>query len=177
MDEGTLVKILRELSFRFKKVYIVIDALNESRSVKEVLQLVQDVREWDHPELHLTVTSRQLPEIEATLTSLVTNKVCLQESGMKSDIELYIDGKFATDKRLAKWPVDIRSQIKAKLLEPDCGVYVYLAAVKISLTLLDSNGLYANSTCYSDVFPSPQSGKPSRLAFRQTWKPLMTISG
>lgn len=132
MDEGTLVKILRELSFGFKKVYIVIDALNESRSVEQVLQLVQDVREWDHPELHLAVTSRQLPEIEATLNSLVTNKVCLQTSGMKSDIEIYIDGKFATDKRLAKWPADIRAQIKKALLEPECGVYVDLSITQFT---------------------------------------------
>jgi hypothetical protein len=122
MDDGALTTILHDLSFGFKKVYIVMDALNESRNVEEVLRFVQTVREWDHPELHLAVTSRRLPTIEATLSSLVTNKVCLHESGMKGDIALYIDGKFANDRRFAKWPSDILSEIRTKLLEPDCGV-------------------------------------------------------
>jgi hypothetical protein len=122
MDEESLTKIFRELAFTFKKVYIVMDALNEARDVEEVLEFVETLKEWNHPELHVTVTSRQLPEIEATLGSLVTDKVCLHESGMKGDIVLYIDGKFRDEKRLSKWPTDIRDQIKIKLLEPKCGV-------------------------------------------------------
>jgi hypothetical protein len=120
IDDAALIVLFKELALGFEEVYIVVDALNESIDVEEVLNFMQTIQDWKHPMLHLAVTSRQLPEIEASLRGLVTNKIRLHDSNMKGDIALYIDRKLGTDKRMSKWPTEIKLQIKPKLLEPEC---------------------------------------------------------
>jgi len=71
--------------------------------VDEVLELIATIEGWDLSRFHLLVTSRQLPNIEETLTDLVTSKVCLQDSSMNENITIYITEKLEHDKVLAKW--------------------------------------------------------------------------
>lgn len=179
IDDVALTKLFRELVLSFQEMYIIVDALNESNEVDQVVELMQAIQDWKHPNLHLAVTSRQLPEIEASLRDLVTNKVCLHEAGMKEDIGLYIDEKFRTDKKLSKWPADIKSQIKLKLLEAKCGMYVFLSAISYypADELLGSNGLYVNSTCCSVLYQCPPSAKSLALVFPTVWIRLTTTSG
>ena len=80
------------------------------------------IQSWELSYLHLTVTSRQLPEIEESLADLVTDKICLHDSKLNKDIILYVADKLENDKTLAKWPIEIKLQIQTKLLAEQDGM-------------------------------------------------------
>jgi hypothetical protein len=122
IDEENLLGTLRNLILIFHNVYIILDALDESVDCEEILLFINSVHGWDLSRLHLLVTSRQLPDIEESLTDLATEKICLQDSKMKEDIILYIADKLENDKSLSKFPPEIRLQIQKKLLQGGDGM-------------------------------------------------------
>jgi len=96
--------------------------LDESSDCGEILQLIHTIEDWDIQRLHLAVTSRQLPEIEESLSELVTEKICLHDSKLNDDIIIYVADKLQNDKTLAKWPPEVRLQIQNKLLNEEGGM-------------------------------------------------------
>jgi hypothetical protein len=122
VEEQALIATLRNLVLMFHNVYLVFDALDESTNCEEVLELIHTIQSWELSYLHLTVASRQLPEIEESLADLVTDKICLRDSELNKDITLYVTDKLENDKTLAKWPIEIKLQIQAKLLAEQYGM-------------------------------------------------------
>jgi hypothetical protein len=122
VEEQALIATLRNLVLVFHDVYLVFDALDESTNCEEVLELIHMIQSWELSYLHLTVTSRQLPEIEESLADLVTDKICLHDSKLNKDIILYVADKLENDKTLAKWPIEIKLQIQTKLLAEQDGM-------------------------------------------------------
>ncbi|KAH9215941.1 hypothetical protein DL95DRAFT_445710 [Leptodontidium sp. 2 PMI_412] len=125
-SDETHCTVLRNLILTFHNVYIVFDALDESSDCEEILQFIHTMREWDLGRLHILTTSRQLTEIEESLTALVTDKICLQDAAKNEDIVLYVADKLQNDKKLSKWPPDIRMQIQGKLLEEEGGMFQWV---------------------------------------------------
>lgn len=122
VDNHVLIATLRSLVLTFHNAYIVFDALDERSDCEEILQFIHAIEDWDIERLHLAVTSRQLPEIEESLSGLVTEKICLHDSKLNEDIVLYVADKLQNDKTLAKWPPEIRLQIQNKLLDEEGGM-------------------------------------------------------
>jgi hypothetical protein len=122
VEEQALTATLRNMVLVYHDVYLVFDALDESTNCEEVLELIHMIQSWELSYLHLTVTSRQLPEIEESLADLITDKICLHDSELNKDIILYVADKLENDKTLAKWPIDIKLQIQAKLLAEQDGM-------------------------------------------------------
>jgi hypothetical protein len=120
--EAVLTETFRDLVLMFHNVYIIFDALDESSNSEDILRFFKTTQDWELSRLHLLATSRQLTEIEETLNDLVTDKLCLQDSKMNSDILDFIVGQLATDKKLAKWPPEIREQIQERLLKDEDGM-------------------------------------------------------
>lgn len=112
----SLKEVLRDLILISGEVFLVVDALDESMMRDEILQLIQAIQQWEIPQLHLLVTSRQLSDIEDSFADLTTHKICLQESARNADIAIYVKNRFQNDKTLTKWPKDIRFEIEKKLL-------------------------------------------------------------
>ncbi|KAH7324057.1 hypothetical protein BKA65DRAFT_598554 [Rhexocercosporidium sp. MPI-PUGE-AT-0058] len=124
--DQALTTVLRNLIVTFHNIYIIFDALDESSDCEEILQFIHTMREWDLASLHILTTSRQLTEIEESLTNIVTDKICLQDAALNEDIVLYVVDKLQNDKRLSKWPPDIRLQIQTKLLEEEGGMFQWV---------------------------------------------------
>lgn len=122
IDEESLLGTLRNLILTFHNVYIVLDGLDESYDCQEILNFIHSIHGWDLSRLHLLVTSRQLADIEDSLTDLATEKISLQDSEMNEDILLYVADKLENDKSLSRFPPDIRLQIQNKLLEGEDGM-------------------------------------------------------
>lgn len=122
VGDDALTKTLRNLMSSFHHVYFILDALDESSNCGEVLQFINTVQDWKFSQLHLMVTSRQLSEIEESLADLAPDKICLQESPLNEDITIYITETFANDKIFAKWPAEIRVQIRDKLIMEEGGM-------------------------------------------------------
>ena len=122
VEERALIATLRNLVLLFHNVYLVFDALDESTNCEEVLELIHKIQSWELSYLHLTVTSRQLPEIEESLADLVTDRICLHDSKLNKDVILYVADKLENDKILAKLSSETKGQIRSKLLAEQAGM-------------------------------------------------------
>ena len=99
----------------FSVVYIILDALDECSELDEMLQMLRDIHLWGAENLHILVTSRQLPEIENSLSEIVSDGLCLHGPCVDQDILLYIVERLKNDPKLAKWPPEVRDEIRITL--------------------------------------------------------------
>ncbi len=114
----SLVTVLRKLLQASRSVDIVIDAADECNERQNLLQLLEEIKQWNINGLHLLVTSRREKDIEDALNPLLSGRISLEKSAIESDIRDFIRHKVHSDgSKLLKWPVDIRSDIEMTLLE------------------------------------------------------------
>ncbi len=121
-----LVMYLRRLIERFRDVFIILDALDESPRDGprgHVLDTLEVMRKWGLQGLHLFVTSRNERDSYESFDPSI-NQVTIQNAGIDKDIAGFISGRLDTDRRLQKWR-KYRDKIQASLARRANGVYVY----------------------------------------------------
>jgi len=121
-----LVMYLRRLIERFRDVFIMLDALDESPRDGprgHVLDALEVMRKWGLQGLHLFVTSRNERDIYESFDPSII-QVTMQNAGIDKDIAGFISGRLDTDRRLQKWR-KYRDKIQASLARRANGVYVY----------------------------------------------------
>jgi len=101
------------------QVFLVIDALDEFARIgerDELLTLLEDIHSWSLPKVHLIVTSRPEPDIDAKLMPLrKPEAISIQGSQVQSDISLHIRSQLAEDPKLKKWPSEVKVGIEKAL--------------------------------------------------------------
>lgn len=100
-----LIDYLRRLIQRFRHVYIILDALDESPPNGprvRVLDALETIRNWGVQCLHLFFTSRDELDIRESLDLSPAHQIKMQNSGIDKDISDYISGRLDTDRRLQK---------------------------------------------------------------------------
>ena len=121
-----LMEYLRLLIERFKHVYIMLDALDESPRDGprgHVLDALETMRGWTLQGLHLFVTSRDERDIHEFFDLSTSQKVAMQNPGIDQDIANFISGRLNTDRSLQKWRKH-RDKIQNGLARRAKGVYV-----------------------------------------------------
>ncbi len=113
----SLVTVFHKLLEASRSVDIVVDAADECNQRQDLLQLLEEINKRNINGLHLLVTSRREKDIEDALDPLLSGRIPLEESGIESDIRVFIHHMVHSDKKLSKWPVDLRSDIETTLLE------------------------------------------------------------
>ena len=111
-------------------IYLVIDALDECpndsgipSSREKVLELVEELVKFCHPNLRLCITSRPELDIQTTLDPLTTQKVSLHdESGQKQDINYYVTVVVHSDRRMKTWRNDDKDTVIGDLTEKANGM-------------------------------------------------------
>ena len=105
--------------------YIILDALDECPKTstippprQEVLDLVDDLVCLKLPNLHICVTSRPEPDIQAVLEPLTVRPVSLHdESGQQEDISNYVVSTVESDRRTRRWRKEDKDLVKKTLAE------------------------------------------------------------
>lgn len=118
-----LLQMLLEFVQSFEQAYIVIDALDECSECQELMKFIEVVCSWGSTQFHIFVTSRQLPEIEVTIKDLATDCICLQESQITQDINMFVYQRLQSDRKFQKWPPDVRAEIQETLIMGAGGMY------------------------------------------------------
>ena len=121
---ATLIQYLSQLIQKFRQVYILIDALDESPRYKQrdrVLSALETMRRWNFANLHLLVTSRDEPDIRRSLRPAENEDITLHNPGIDGDIRDFISGHLTTE--LPEWH-KYHDRIQTKLAERAHGVYV-----------------------------------------------------
>jgi hypothetical protein len=117
-----LLSALSQVVSEFGRVYLAIDALDESTELEDMLSLLSDIRSWDEGHMHIIVTSRLESNIEDLLSTTATSSLCLDESVMTEDLSFYITSQLKEDSKLAKWPPDVQETIRHSLVEGSRGM-------------------------------------------------------
>ncbi|KAI9455952.1 hypothetical protein BJY52DRAFT_1121552 [Lactarius psammicola] len=120
-----MLTIARQMS-----IYLIVDALDECpdsfgipSSREQVLELVKELVELRHPNLHLCVTSRPEFDIYVALEPLATQQVSLHdESGQKQDIADYVSSVVRSDRRMKRWRDEDQNAVIEKLTEKADGM-------------------------------------------------------
>ena len=105
--------------------YIIMDALDECPITstipsprEEVVELVDELLGLHLPNLHICVTSRPEPDIQAVLEPLTTRPVSLHdESGQQEDIANYVASIVDSDRRTRRWRKEDKDLVIKTLTE------------------------------------------------------------
>jgi hypothetical protein len=112
--EGLTLTLQRMVS-DFHKSFIILDALDECKERKELLELIESIVNWKLEMLHLLATSRRENDIEETLAPLLTGQICIQSVLVDADIHIHIRERLQNDTKL-RWPEDVQIEIEEALV-------------------------------------------------------------
>ena len=121
-----LIIYLRRLIERFRDVFIMLDALDESPQDEprgHVLETLETMRKWGLQGLHLFFTSRNERDIDDFFDLSTNQRIAMQNSGIDKDIADFILGRLNTSQSLQKWG-KYRDKIQESLARRAKGVYV-----------------------------------------------------
>ena len=134
-DYGTpsvlvLVEYLRQAVTRCRHIYILLDILDESPLDilrAEVLLVIDTMRQWQLPSLHLLVTSRDVPDSRTLLQSPAlkqgVEEIWLKNDSIQRDISRFVAFQVDHDRQLQRWG-NHRNMIKSYLNQHAGGVSV-----------------------------------------------------
>ena len=122
-DLETLLKALIESS---KKIYIVLDALDECERREELLDFLEKAMEWKSEKLNLLMTGRRLKEFEDFFDGELDerSRLSIQNEEVDEDIRSYIHGKLQSDRRFKRWQrqPEVQEEIESKLMKKSDGM-------------------------------------------------------
>lgn len=123
-SEDLLLQTLRKFLERFQDSYILLDALDEcprDHGREVVLRVIQEIRDWRLPTVHLLVTSRDQLDIRRSLNPSYNSDLSMKNSGVDRDVLDFISYQLEHDNKLQKWQVR-QSEIQNKLTQDAQGV-------------------------------------------------------
>ncbi|EXJ88027.1 hypothetical protein A1O1_04954 [Capronia coronata CBS 617.96] len=124
-----LLEYLRQAVARCRHTYILLDALDESPKDiprAEVLSVIDTMRQWQLPGLHLLVTSRDVPDIRTNLQFPTVKQgvehISLRNDSIQQDISRFVTFQVDHDRQLQRLS-DYREKIKSHLIQHTDGVF------------------------------------------------------
>ncbi|KAJ5727670.1 hypothetical protein N7493_005490 [Penicillium malachiteum] len=125
--EALLAYIKRILN-RFGDCYILIDAIDESprgREREAVLRVLQTIRNWSLPSLHLIVTSRDELDIRKSLDPSPDQNIVMKSSDIDKDIVKFVSYQLSNEPKLQRWKAR-HEDIEVKLTTMAGGIFRYV---------------------------------------------------
>ncbi|KAJ9298846.1 hypothetical protein DTO271G3_3088 [Paecilomyces variotii] len=129
-EEPTTEKLataLYELLARFKKTYLIVDALDECCEQDDMIDLMSTLRGSHEWVANLFVTSRKERLIEDRLTSLTDLSVSLDNPEVNSDIRTLVNNVLASDPKLKRRPTTLKEEIRRALVQGANGMFRWAA--------------------------------------------------
>jgi hypothetical protein len=132
-SDRIMVECLREMLTLLDAqgpTYIILDALDECPKTstippprEEVLEFVDELVGLQLPNLHICVTSRPEPDIQAVLKLLTARPVSLHdETGQQEDIANYVASVVDSDRRTRRWRKEDKDMVIKTLTEKADGM-------------------------------------------------------
>ena len=103
----TLGKVIRA----FDKIFIFVDAVDESLERENLLRVLQDLATNSRFEnVRLLLTSREYVDIEDAMSNISTS-ISMRNDFLDQDIALYVRSQLSTHRKLKRWPDQIREAV------------------------------------------------------------------
>ncbi|KAK5405278.1 hypothetical protein LTR06_008973 [Exophiala xenobiotica] len=114
-DTAVLLEVLHEVLDCFDRVYVAVDALDESQSRQNLLDvlnvLVTDLR---FGKIQLLATSREYSDIKLKMDR-VSRSLSMSNCFVEADIRIYVAAKVASEAKFQRWPSDLRIEVETTL--------------------------------------------------------------
>ena len=113
---GEATSMLADALRKFPKVYMIVDALNESKQSALMFSTLWDLRQG-HEGLRILFSSTEellLPAMQRA--SRLLNTVSMTSALVDDDIRLYVESCLACNERLRRLPGALKDNIRSKLL-------------------------------------------------------------
>lgn len=117
-----LLNMLDRFLLVYNKIYLVIDAMDESTEQDRALQFAVNLLARQSARVSILITSRRERSIEQALDNAATQVVPITAKVTGSDIRLHIQRKLGEDPRFQKWPEALRTDIEASLTTDASGM-------------------------------------------------------
>ncbi|CAP94665.1 Pc18g04410 [Penicillium rubens Wisconsin 54-1255] len=121
-----LLQTLRGFLDRSQDSYILLDALDECPrdcGREDVLGVIQAIRGWRLPSVHLLVTSRDQLDIRESLNPSNCHDLSMKNAANDKDIADFVFDQLNHDTKLQRWKAR-HGEIQSKLIHGAQGVYV-----------------------------------------------------
>lgn len=117
LPDTELTKVLTSILSQFQSSTIVIDALDECREQREVMEKLALLIGESCINTRILVTSRKERDIELGLKTMITDQVALQGSVVKNDINLHVRRCLSQDPVLSLRPDSVKEKIESALVD------------------------------------------------------------
>jgi NACHT domain len=117
LGQASLLSMLEAVTGNFFRVYITIDALDESVNREHLLKLLRTmVGHAKLGNLRLLATSRKELDIERALLPLATG-LSLSNPYVDEDIRTYVKGRLQEDAKFGRWPESLKRETEEALVK------------------------------------------------------------
>lgn len=132
--EDTVRSMLCDALALPRRVYIVLDALDECTDQEILLPFLHRLMLSQPQQFCLLATSRPEKDIEEQIIPLANHVVNIQSTEVDHDIRVYAHDRLTTDIKLKKWPSHVKSKIAHELMSKANGMYVKLSLRSLTFT-------------------------------------------
>ncbi|KAH0168703.1 purine and uridine phosphorylase, partial [Aureobasidium melanogenum] len=187
----SLIRALESVLQTIGRVIIVVDALDECTTRRDLLQWLAETAAKDSSDIQMIATSRKEYDIEVAFNKWLKNDVMLsiQQLEVDKDIQAYVHARIRSDPELQRWrskPL-VQEQIEVELMEKAQGMFrwakcqldsladcIYLRKLREALDLLPTT-LDATYARILDNLPPMYLQDAVRLLQILTWseRPLL----
>ncbi|KAF7377540.1 ANK-REP-REGION domain-containing protein [Mycena sanguinolenta] len=116
-----LLKLMRKAIPAFKRIYLVLDGLDECDSRSELLESLPALASDN--DLHVFVASRQEEEIREAFCNATIISLGTQTDEVEGDIKLHISHELKNRRELARLPRELKDEIQATLESKASGMF------------------------------------------------------
>jgi NACHT domain len=108
---------------RFRRVYLLVDALDEPPDRQNLLDMLIDIAKINPPKLQILVASRKEVDIQNSLQNIFKD-ISLSNPRVDEDIRNYIHNQLRDSRKFGHWPEALKAETETALVIGAEGMYV-----------------------------------------------------
>jgi Cdc6-like AAA superfamily ATPase len=120
-SDDALMKVLQQLVNGSNETFIILDALDECKDRRGLLQCLEEILGWRLGTLHVMVTSRLEEDIKDFFEPLLDHNgsICIRSALINDDIRAYVRYRIQNDAKLKRWKKqpEVQQEIETSLME------------------------------------------------------------
>jgi len=117
-----MTETLFTLLSKGRRIYLIMDALDECSDRPLLLNLVEQILHLDG-DIHVLLTSRKEYDIQTTLQPSIAAIVSMEDERVDPDIRIHVEQCLQKDPKLCKWDKKIKDEIVKELVSRAHGMY------------------------------------------------------
>jgi Cdc6-like AAA superfamily ATPase len=106
-----LLRVLEELIRGYDRIYIVVDAVDESNERHDLLRILRDLAtDFRFQNVSILATSREYTDIEDVLLNF-SARISMRNPLLDQDIKRYVESELRRHPTMSTWPADIQHEV------------------------------------------------------------------